>query len=73
MHVRFRGNLNFLHTNSKNAQISNFMKIRLVGTKSFYADGRTDRYDEANSQFSQFCESTYKYCTLPTLMFMHSE
>ena len=22
-------------------------------------DGRTDRYDEANSRFSQFCECTY--------------
>jgi len=39
---------------------SNFMKIRLVGTELFIADGRTDgltsRKDEANSRFSQFCE-----------------
>jgi len=30
---------------SKNTQISNFMKIRLVGTELFHADGRTDRHN----------------------------
>ena len=38
--------------------------IRPVGAELFYADGRTDgqtdRRDEANSRFSQFCESAYK-------------
>jgi hypothetical protein len=42
----------------------NFMKIRSVGVELFHADGgaegradgRTDRYDEVNRQFSQFCE-----------------
>ena len=42
-------------------QITNFMNIRLVGAELFLADGRTDeqtyRHDEANSGFSQFCES----------------
>jgi len=32
------------------------MKICAVGTELFYADGRTDRHDEANGRFSQFCE-----------------
>ena len=48
------------------------MKIRSVGAKLLYADGhththararargrtdgQTDRYDEASSRFSQFCE-----------------
>jgi len=36
------------------------MKIRPVGAKLFHADQRThrqiDRYEEANSHFSQFCE-----------------
>jgi len=32
------------------------MKIYPVGDELFYADWRTDRYDEANSRFSQFCE-----------------
>jgi hypothetical protein len=45
---------------SKNTQILNFMKIRPVGAELFHAngqtDGRTDRHDEANSRFSQFCE-----------------
>jgi hypothetical protein len=36
------------------------MKIRPVGAEFFRADGQTDREDEANSRFSQFCESTLK-------------
>jgi hypothetical protein len=34
------------------------MKIRLVGAELFYADGRTDtdKHDEANGSFSQYCE-----------------
>jgi hypothetical protein len=34
------------------------MKIRPVGAELFHADGdrQTDRHDEANSRFSQFCE-----------------
>jgi len=33
----------FLHTFSENAQISNFVIIRTVGTEMFNADGRKDR------------------------------
>jgi len=29
------------------------MKIHAVKVELFYADGRTDRHDEANSSFSQ--------------------
>ena len=32
------------------------MKIRPVGTELFHADGQTDKYDEANTRSSQFCE-----------------
>jgi hypothetical protein len=32
------------------------MKIRPVGAELFNADGQTDRHDEANSRFLQFCE-----------------
>ena len=53
--VRFQSNLNFLGRFSKNNQISNFMKIRPVGTE-LYADRQTDGHEEANSHFSQFCE-----------------
>jgi hypothetical protein len=35
--------------------ISNFMKLRPSGAEMFDADGQTDRHDEANSRFSQFC------------------
>jgi len=35
--------MNFLHTFSENAQISNFMIIRTVGTELFHADGQKDR------------------------------
>ena len=50
-------NLNFLNTFSKNNQKSNSIKIRRVQAESFHGDGHTDRYDEVNSPFSQFCES----------------
>jgi hypothetical protein len=41
-------------------QILNFMKIRLVGAELFLVDRQTDRNDEANSRFPQFCESAKK-------------
>jgi hypothetical protein len=44
------------------------MKILPVGAELSYADGqidrRTDRHDEANSDFSRFCELAYKSITL---------
>ena len=36
------------------------MKIRPVGVELFCANRRTDRHDEANSRFSQFCEKRLK-------------
>ena len=33
------------------------MKIRPVGDELCHAGGQTDGYEEANSHFSQFCES----------------
>jgi hypothetical protein len=36
------------------------MKVRTVGAELFRADGRTDSYDEANSDVSQLCERAYK-------------
>jgi hypothetical protein len=47
----------FLERFSKNTQISNLMTIRPVEPELFHADGRTDRYDEANSPFPRFCAS----------------
>jgi len=38
------------------------MKISVVGAEFFHADRRTDRRNEANSRFSQFCETAYKLC-----------
>jgi hypothetical protein len=35
----------------KNAEISNLIKIHLVGVELLHSDGWTDRYDEANSCF----------------------
>jgi hypothetical protein len=43
---------------SKNPQMANFVKIPLVRAKLFNADRQTDRYNEVNNRFSQFCEST---------------
>jgi hypothetical protein len=48
--------INCLNIYSKNTQISNFKKIRPMGAELLLVDEQTDRYDEANSPFSQFCE-----------------
>jgi len=62
IHVSFNKTW-FFDTFSKNTQISNFMKIRLVGTELFHVD-RQKRHNGANSSFSQFCESAQKADTL---------
>jgi len=36
--------------------MSNFVKMHPVGAELFHENARTDRHDEANSRFSQFCE-----------------
>jgi len=46
---------------SKNTQISIFTKIRPMRAELFHAGGRTDRHEDANSRFSQFCESALKH------------
>jgi hypothetical protein len=38
------------------------MKILLVGAELFHeTDKQTNRHNEANSRFSQFCEQAWKY------------
>jgi hypothetical protein len=46
------------------------MKNRPVGTKMFHAGGRTDRHDEANNPFSQFCERAQKSIFCETQCFI---
>jgi hypothetical protein len=41
----------------KHIQISNFIKTSPEGGDLFHTDRRTDRQDEDNILFSQFCES----------------
>jgi hypothetical protein len=57
-------NLKFLDGFSKNILISNFMKIRPVGSELFRTNIRTDRQtdirDGVNIRFSQFCEHDRK-------------
>jgi hypothetical protein len=53
--VRIYQELNFLDRSSKKSS-KFFMKSRLVGTELFYADRKTDRYDEINNSFSQFSQ-----------------
>jgi len=36
------------------------MKICQVGAELFHVDRQTDRHEEANSRFSQFCEVRLK-------------
>ena len=44
----------------KKSQISNFLKIRVVGVELLHADRETDRRmdgnDEDSNRFSKFCE-----------------
>jgi hypothetical protein len=40
-----------------NPNISTVMKIRPLAAELLHADGQTDRHDEADGRFSQFCES----------------
>jgi hypothetical protein len=44
----------------KYIHITNLMKIRPVGAELLHAVWQTDRHDEDNSRFSQFCERAYK-------------
>jgi len=37
------------------------MNIRPMAAKLFHANGQTDRHDEANSRFSQFCDCSWKW------------
>jgi len=45
----------FLDPFWRNAQISDFMKIRPVGAELFHTDRRTDRHDDYR-RFSRFCK-----------------
>jgi hypothetical protein len=58
----------FLDRFSKNTRISNFMKIRPMGTELFHADRRTNRHDKTNSRFSHLCEERLKYSLFQTLI-----
>jgi hypothetical protein len=42
-------NFNFLNIFSKNTQISNFMKIRLVGAELYHAVRRTERQTDGQT------------------------
>jgi len=55
--VRFQRDFKYRDKFSRSTQISNLMKIRLVGAEPFHPDRRTDRNDKANNRFLQFCES----------------
>jgi len=58
--IKRKSDMNFLGIFSKNNRY--FVKIHPVGAELFYldedrqTDRQTDRYDGANSRFSQFCE-----------------
>ena len=69
--VRYYLNLNFLNLFSKNTHIRNLMKIRPVGAELFYANGRTDRHDEAHRRFPQFCEKRLIWRSVQPLAYHH--
>ena len=60
-------NLEFLDRCSKDIQISNFLKIGVLGAELFHAHRRTDRYDEVDSHFSKFCEIAQNFIS-PNLL-----
>jgi len=41
-----------------NSGFKGLMKINPGGVEMFHADGQTDRHDEAQRRFSQFCGRT---------------
>jgi hypothetical protein len=58
--VSFSRNLDFLDIFSKNIQISNLNKNQFTERRVVLcgqSNVQTDRHDEANIRFSQFCES----------------
>jgi len=42
----------------KKTEISIFMRIHPLGAELSHVDGQTDRHNEADSHFSQFCKCT---------------
>jgi hypothetical protein len=54
--VKLYRKLNFVNRFRKILTL-NLTEILLVGEDLFHADGETDEHDEANSRFSQICES----------------
>ena len=53
-------------------QIYNFMKIRPVEAELFHADRRTDRHDEANSRFSQFCQRAQNWLCFTEVIYLNN-
>jgi len=37
------------------------MNIRPMAAELFHANGQTDRHEDANSRFLQFCERSWKW------------
>jgi hypothetical protein len=56
----FNKTRNVLDRFSNHTQIPSLMKIRPVGDDLFHANGRTDRHDEGNGRFSQFCDHNWQ-------------
>jgi hypothetical protein len=61
------GRLEFSRQLFEKYSVSNFL-LRLMGSKLFQADGRTDRHDEANSRFSQFKNPVFYPLPRPMLL-----
>jgi hypothetical protein len=54
--IRFYSDFSFLDKVSKNTQIPNFTKIRVLGAVFFSLEGRTDRRTDMKSQIVEFCD-----------------
>jgi hypothetical protein len=58
--LRLKSNLDFLDRISKKYSNFKFIQVRIVVTELIHMDGKTNRHDEVNSRFKQFCEHAYK-------------
>jgi hypothetical protein len=71
--VRFLWNLNFLDIFSKNPQISNFMKIRPVGTELFHADGRTDERKNRRTGMTKLIIAFRNFANVPNESLLYTK
>jgi len=57
--------MNFLYRFSKNIQISNFMKIHVLGAYFFDAEGRTDKRTDGQTDMTKLIVVFHNFANAP--------